>query len=302
MKSANALEAPQGAQSSGSGPLFQYYGGYTVGVIKKIAIYAIYWGDEWSTLNYPGGTLLTDQIDDFLSFVVGSSFIDHLEEYSEPGNNNIKHGSFLGKLLLPTEFFKLGTEVSDLAIQGLLHHLIYAGPDDRKVSGGTVPAEEDDNLYIVFLPPGVEATFAYHDPHNGWRQLDSLKNFGGYHVATTSGIGYVVLPYPDLQRFDAFKNASPDDQRRLELKAFTAYLSHEIAEAITNPEQTMTNGPGVGWHEAPPNEMAEIGDPCGWTGINHQSPDPFANWTVDLGGWRVTKTWSNASGGCSGPP
>jgi hypothetical protein len=74
----------------------------------------------------------------------------------------------------------------------------------------------------------------------------SCQAFCGYHSDISSKTFYAVMPYPgctgctgELSAFDALTSTS----------------SHELCEAITDPE------PGLGWYD---DTNGEIGDICAW--------------------------------------
>ena len=102
-----------------------------------------------------------------------------------------------------------------------------------QIAAGNLPATTPDTLYFVFMPPKTVVVDAYGD--------DSVNNFAGYHDYATGsdGFSYAVIPYDDSL-------ANPQHM--------TLYASHELAEAITDPE------PGdntLGWYD---DRYGEVGD------------------------------------------
>jgi hypothetical protein len=184
-------------------------------------VYTVFWGNAWS------GSLsgLATQINQFFRFILTSSLIDQLAEYSVP-NFKISHGNFIGTL--STSSPNLGTTATDADIQQMLQ---------QKIASSVVPAPSANTLYFVYLPPGVTVVMG---------GSSSCQAFCGYHNHISGQIFYAAMPYPgcngclgSLSTFDAL----------------TSVTSHELCEAITDPI------PGQGWYD---DTFGEIGDICAW--------------------------------------
>lgn len=124
------------------------------------------------------------------------------------------------------------TVLSDADIQKLLSDALAAG---------RLPKADANTLYIMFFPTGVVVQM---DAQNA-----SCQTFCGYHSNFSDGgvdVKYAVLPFPDCQGCTA--GLTPFD-------ALTAITTHEIAEAITDPD------PGSGWYD---QVNGEVGDICAW--------------------------------------
>jgi hypothetical protein len=117
---------------------------------------------------------------------------------------------------------------------------------------------DPNSLLFVFTPPNVTVTSS---------GSASCSSFCGYH-GNANGTHYAVMPYPCTQGCTGSLTI---------FDALTLTASHEISEAITDPEFT-------GWWDST-NTGNEIGDFCGWT------PRQF-------GPYIVQEEWSNAAGGC----
>jgi hypothetical protein len=168
---------------------------------------------------------LATQINQFFSFVLTSSLIDQLAEYSVP-NFAISHGNFIGTISTSTP--ALGATVTDADIQQMLQ---------QEIASSAVPAPSANTLYFIYLPPGVTVTMG---------GSSSCQAFCGYHNHISGQIFYAAMPYPgcngclgSLSTFDAITSVS----------------SHELCEAITDPI------PGQGWYD---DTFGEIGDICAW--------------------------------------
>lgn len=213
-------------------------------LITAAQVFTIFWGSAWQ--QQPALASMIAQVNGFFDYILTSSLIDQLAEYSV-AQYKIGHGKRVGTVTLTDP--DVGTTVSDAAIQKMI---------ENQISAGKFPASNPNVLYFVFLPSGVTVT------QGG---SASCKVFCGYHDATSSGIFYAVMPFPDcsgcssgLSNFDAL----------------TVTASHELCEAITDPI------PGDGWYD---NANGEIGDICAWQ-------------TKKVGQYTVQKEWSNQAGRC----
>lgn len=130
------------------------------------------------------------------------------------------------------------------------------------INSGLIPTPDAETLFVMFFPSGVSVQY---DSQNS-----SCQQFCGYHSAFTlngSDVYYAVLPFPDCSGCTA--GLSP-------LDALTSITTHEIAEAVNDPN------PGMGWYD---DTNGEIGDICAW------------QFRSD-GGYNVQLLWSNQHNAC----
>ena len=197
-------------------------------VLTNVQVVPIYWGTEWST-----GTnaALPGQVDGFFDFILTSSGIDLLGEYSLPGKN-IGHGSRIASVKItnsePGTTTASGRLVTDAQIQTALQGWINAK---------TVPAVTANTLYFVYLPPNC----ACDGPGGAGA---SCAQFCGYHDHFGNGVYYAVIPFANCNGCVFPGNF---------LDTLTEVSSHELCEAITDPTL------GTWWD---PNTGNEIGDIC----------------------------------------
>jgi hypothetical protein len=204
--------APAGAHLS-------YFKGPLIG---NVQIFTAFWGKLWGSS--ASSTQLMNNLNQFFAAIVVSPLIDQLSEYNVPGQP-IGHGSFLGTKVITAN--APSGSITDSAIKAQL---------TKWVGAGTVPKNNKNTLYFIYLDPGVVSIMG------GGK---SCQNYCGYHNHVGS-IYYAVMPYPTCGGCLGGMAA---------LDALTGTSSHELCEAITDPV------PGTGWYD---KVNGEIGDICAW--------------------------------------
>ena len=119
-------------------PRLTYRGG---ALITSVAVYVIYWGVAWNKAPLKD---LRSKLDGFFDFIVTSTLMDELAEYSVPAFK-IGHGTRLGSIVVTTPAPK--PSVSDSNLQQFLQNLIG--------KGGGVPKPTANTLYFIYVPPGT---------------------------------------------------------------------------------------------------------------------------------------------------
>jgi Repeat of unknown function (DUF346) len=239
------FEAPGLAPVITAPPSLTNHGGPIIGVVQVVAIY---WGAAWSAA---ANSQLATQLDSFFDFILTSEYMDMLAEYST-ATTTIQHGQRLPSARITTS--EPGTivggvrQVTDAQIQTSLQGFI---------ANGTVPATTPNTLYFIYLPPGVVSILG---------SSQSCAAFCGYHNHI-GGVRYAVIPFADCTGC-VFPGQFLD--------TLTEVSSHELAEAITDPDLNAWWDGGTG---------DEIGDIC-----NRQ--------TTRLGGFLVQTEWSNGQNAC----
>jgi hypothetical protein len=133
------------------------------------------------------------------------------------------------------------------------------------------PQPDANRFYVVFTPPGVVVTAGDESSQRG-----SQKGFLGYHTSWLEpngfAVNYAVIPYAGGVN-GSFVNNPVD--------SMTIAASHELAEAVTDPEP----GGIKGWFDdsygALNNGEGEIGD------IVIEQARSLPYWYVSLNGWAV---------------
>lgn len=183
-------------------------------LIEHVRINSLFLGDQWD-LN-PALARQKQAVNDYLSYLTQSTYLDMLSQFSVPsgiipphGAYTIGHGSFGKSALYPP----LGSAIDKSRIQQIIL---------SKIDDGALEPVSADTLYVVFPPPNTPVT-----------KPGGTKSFGGFHAsfplvpnnALSANVRYAVIPYPDSPA----ANLNP-------LQLITDYASHEIAEAITDPD------------------------------------------------------------------
>ncbi len=208
-------EAPAAAA-----PQLTYRGGP---LITTVQVFTVFWGSAWQTA---AQSALVTEINHFFDFILTSSLLDQMAEYSVPAYP-IGHGKHIGTATITTP--RLRRSVSDTAIRHMLQQEIS--------TNAAFPQPTLNTIYFVYLPPGVTIS------QGGGR---SCMTFCGYHDNIHDQIIYAAMPYPGCTGC-AHGLSVPD--------ALTAASSHELCEAVTDPI------PGQGWYD---DANGEIGDICAW--------------------------------------
>jgi hypothetical protein len=191
-------------------------------LIARAQVFTIFWGSVWQQAEQ---IALIAEVNGFFDFILTSSLIDQLAEYSVV-QYPIGHGKRIGTISITTP--DVGTSVDDSAIQEMIQ---------QQISTGKLPKANPNLIYFVFLPSGVAVT------QGG---SASCKVFCGYHDAISNNVFYAVMPFPDCSGCSSSLPA---------FDALTVTASHELCEAITDLV------PGQGWYD---NANGEIGDICAW--------------------------------------
>jgi len=193
-------------------------------LLRAVEVFTIFWGSAWQ--RQPQSDL-ANNLNQFFDFILTSSLLDQLAEYSVQGQV-IVHGHRSGTTTITSPHLR--HSVTDTAIQHMLQQEI--------TSNAAFPQPTANTLYFVYLPPRVAVV------QGGGA---SCKVFCGYHNDISGKIFYAVMPFPSCRGCTGNLTT---------LDALTSTSSHELCEAITDAI------PGQGWYDDPDNE--EIGDICAW--------------------------------------
>jgi hypothetical protein len=211
-------------------------------IIPNVQVEAIFYGSAWTNPtdpNYAQLSVLSTDIQRYLGTIAGSSYLDGLSQYDmmngsgqcvDPGRGQLAGTDFVSDNIAP------GSVVYADTIRGLL---------PREVDAGHLPAPNGNTLYMLFLPPNVflhdDADTNNHDAYHGSFRDSAGRTYYFAPIANPTG-NYVTNNEGWTQGLTPFQ-------------AMTEITSHELVEAITNPD-------GQGWYDptspAPGHEIADI--------------------------------------------
>jgi hypothetical protein len=205
-------------------------------LLPNVKVETVYWGSDWYKSS---SAQLAQQYDTFFKTITNSSYMDLLNQY------NVGRGSFMGEHVI-TDYKGPTKVVNEQAIVNMLDYEIRSYNDTNHL-----PAPDANTLYVVVLPPNVEASAVIGGSTQTSGFENGLKHFYAYHdSAYDPGIGnlyYAVIANPtgniQIPGLDVFQQ-------------MTEVGSHELAEAVTNPS-------GGGWYDTNPKSPTkgqEIGD------------------------------------------
>jgi hypothetical protein len=221
-----------------------YHGG---SLLTHVALQGVYIGSSSATSssNWTSNSTLAGQktqLDGFLSYIVNSPYMDMLDAagYNNP-SNVASPPSFRGTADAGVVANTLtSTTLSDAQVQSIVQ---------AQITSGAAKAPGANRLYVVYVAGGITVTMG---------GSSSVNSFLGYHGAfagrTATGaaadVRYAVMPYPGSP------NPTPSSQGFASiLDEETAVSTHEIAEAVTDPD---VNYKSLGWYDDTLN--GEIGD------------------------------------------
>ena len=202
-------------------------------LLTKVETQAVFLGSDWQT----NATLhaQTAQFNQFLTTIVSGAYMDMLTNAGYGVGRGTSTAGAIDKLALSKT-----NGITDTAIRSDIQALIKAN---------LVQAPDANRLYVVYVEPGVAV-------YSGGSS--SINDFLGYHDAFAGktaankpiNIRYAVLPYPDGPNPTANSQGFANNFQEL-----TVVTSHEIAEAVTDPDVGITK---ASWYDDDLN--GEIGD------------------------------------------
>jgi MYXO-CTERM domain-containing protein len=217
---------------------------------------------------YSPGHKYKSQLEDFYKAITQSAYFDWLVEYNV-ANYKISRGSFV------TSFED--TNVNPTTVKSLNPETYLKG----LLAANKLPPPDDDTIYMMYFPSGIDPTDG-----SGSSCIKPNGQYCAYHnsYAATGGqnVRYGVMP--DMEAGSCSMGCGPPG-----FPSFTDVSSHELIEAITDPD-------GTGWYDDAvaandPNNCGEIGDICAVGGTQE---------TATINGFVVQKEWSNKNKACIG--
>jgi hypothetical protein len=197
-------------------------------LLAHVEVEDVFYGPSWS--GSPAGQQSQSQLNTFVKTLVNSPYLDQLASYSR-GSYQIGRGTLSGSETNADNWPAGTTSVTELMIRTML---------DTEITNGLAPQPDANRLYMVYLPANI-----------GFVDIGHHKHFTDSAGAT---VYYAVIPdqsaQPGVVPQGAFSGITPFHQK-------TLATSHELAEAITNPD-----GSGGWWDSTIGDKLEsdEIGD------------------------------------------
>jgi uncharacterized protein (TIGR03382 family) len=293
VRSSHPIRSPeQSAGTNASGPncalgtvcRLQYYGGK---VIPNVKVYQVNWT--------AGGQL---DMSGFFGAVTNSGYLDWLDEYdtniavqagsalgAQGTNQLVGRGVFAGSFsITPSPANAGGTQPCGTATTNCCLSDAPAGATciqdaqiadelQKQIAAGRLPPSDENSLYFIYFPAGLVPALQGHS-------ACVAGGFCGYHsnyrvTAASPSVYYAVMPSHDNGTGCDLGCGDPGLGTAFERISETS--SHELAEAITDPEVGLATSFGLplGWYD--PNN-AEIADIC--TGNPHDTVSAFVVQTL----------------------
>src|SRR5215831_9529691 len=189
-------------------PTVSFFGG---NLLPHVQAQALYLGNEFSSA--PANTE-TATLDAFLKDLTGGPYLQALAR----AGYNVGPGSAVAGAVDKTAL-TAGSTISDAFIRGRLQ---------ADVTSGLLQAPNANTLYVVYVEPDVAVNL-------GGGQGTTQQGILGYHTAFAGANGapirYAVVASPGGA---AGNSVLPEAKTALD--QLTAVTSHELAEAVTDPD------------------------------------------------------------------
>ena len=275
-----------------------YLGGPVISTISVVQV--LYGSGLATTLTWASqvkNATPSPSVASFYGELTNSPYVDWMSEYNTLGspqgiagtNQTIARGGFFAQVSITPSAANDPFAVSPASIDdGQIQDELTA-----QIAAGNIPAPKRDannnirTLYAIYFPHAVTITI-----HNTDGTIASSgADFCAYHGTTSRTAPsretyYSVLP--DFTTDGMRTNCGSGS----EFQNVTAVSSHELAEAITDPEVGLapadTPGPPLAWYDVQNN--GEAADLCNGIDGSVTGGDGLA--------YTVQKVWSNAQGAC----
>jgi hypothetical protein len=216
-----------------------FFGG---NLLSQVQAQALYLGNEFSSA--PAKTE-TATLDAFLKDITGGPYMQALAR----AGYNVGPGSAVAGAVDNVPL-TAGSTIPDSLIRSRLQ---------ADVNSGLLQAPNDNTLYVVYVEPDVAVNL-------GSGQGTTQQGILGYHTAFVGAnetpIRYAVVVSPGGA---AHNSVLPEAMTAID--QLTAVTSHELAEAVTDPDvNSIVNNGRLGWFDP---RRGEIGD------IEENNPNAF---------------------------
>ncbi|HEY2515970.1 MAG TPA: hypothetical protein VGI39_34100 [Polyangiaceae bacterium] len=234
-----------------------YYGGP---VIQNVQVIPVYWNSK---------VALQSSLNAFYSAVSTGQYMSFFSQYDTSSPSQTIGNGSRGTPFVDSE---TSTKVTDAQVQAELNRLF---------SAGSLPAPNNNRLYMVHFPPGTTITDS-----GGSASCVVFCAYHGTYVRNGQDVYYGIIP--DLGSGGCQSGCGGSTV----VNNTTSVSSHEFAEAITDPAVGLatTYGPPLGWYN---RSKGEIGDICN----GQQTTTTLSDGKT----YTVQKLFSNATSSCVTP-
>jgi hypothetical protein len=230
-------------------------------ILPSVQAQAVYLGSDWQTNTFLNGeTNSSHSFDGFLQAITSGTYMDMLGNagYTGPGNTVVGRGSAVKGVIDPmsipvTNLLNYSSldpmasptydPLTDSQIQGELQ---------KEITSKLVQNPSANALYVVFVEDNIVVDFG-----DG---TSSLNSFLAYHSSfagedangNSAQVRYAVIPYAGSYGF--LNGGGKANAKVAWLSSFdsmTETASHELAEAVTDPDFTT-------WFDPVGNEIGDI--------------------------------------------
>jgi hypothetical protein len=212
-------------------PTVSFFGG---NLLPQVQAQALYLGNEFSSA--PASTE-TATLDAFLKDITGGPYMQALTR----AGYNVGTGSAVSGAVDRTAL-TVGSTIGDAFIRARLQ---------ADITSGLLQAPNANTLYVVYVEPDVAVNL-------GQGQGTTQQGILGYHTAFVGANGapirYAVVVSPGGA---AGNSTLPEAKTALDQQ--TAVTSHELAEAVTDPDiNSNVNNGRLGWFDPRRGEIGDI--------------------------------------------
>jgi hypothetical protein len=227
-------------------PTVSFLGG---NVLPQVQAQALFLGHEFSSA--PANTKTTT-LNAFLKDITGGPYMQALAR----AGYNVGPGSALAGAIDNVPL-TAGSTITD----GLIRSRLQAD-----INSGLLQAPNSNTLYVVYVQPDVAVNL-------GAGQGTTQQGILGYHTAFV-GAGAAAIRYAVVVSPGGAAGNSTLPEATTALDQLTAVTSHELAEAVTDPDiNSIVNNGRLGWFDP---QRGEIGD------IEENNPNAFVRLNGNL--------------------
>ena len=207
-------------------PTVTYHGG---NLLTHVEAQPLFLGSEWGS-----NSSTTSAVNTFLPILTGGAYMQALASAGYGvGTGSASPG------VIDTSLTSTNVMISDTYIKNEIQ---------TDINNGLLQQPDANRLYVVYVQPNVVVNLGFGQGTTQQGILGYHGAFGGHSASGQSfTIHYAVVAYPGGTVHNSSLGTSALDQ-------LTAVTSHEVAEAVTDPD---VNYAQLGWYD---NRNGEIGD------------------------------------------